>query len=122
MPTRKYNKRKKMTIKKTTIKKYKRKMTRGGTKEITMNIYYEPDHSKLYRKGESPDTNYESGDINFSVRNEFTPLDYLKKKVKSVDSLFAKILNKCNDFACLSNNNPAIIAKQHFVIQDDSKR
>ena len=116
MPTRKYNKRRR---RKTTIKKNKRKTMRGGTKTTTMDIDYEPDHSKLYRKGESPDTNYESGDINFRVRNKFSPLDYLKTNTTSVDSLFAKILNKCNDFACLTNNNPAIIAKQHFVIQDN---
>lgn len=120
MPTRKYNKiKRKTTIKKTTIKNNKRKI-RGGTKNTTMDIYYEPDHSKLYRKGKSPDTNYESGDINFSVRNEFG-LNYLRNKWKSVDSLLAKILNKCNDFACLTNNNPPIIAKQTFKIEDHSR-
>jgi len=82
-----------------------------------LEIRYEPKHSTLYSKqGSNASDNYENGDIVVIVRNEG---GNIIKQIDSVDSTLAKILNKCNDLSCLSNNNTPLIAKQELDITKD---
>jgi hypothetical protein len=95
--------------------------TKNKINKMILELLFQPDTSKLYSKQGSPaNDSYETGDIHIRVKNKDANwVEHIKKKFRSVDSMLANILNKCNDWACLTNNNPPLIAKETIVITDD---
>ena len=93
-----------------------------GPNETKIKLKFEPDHSKLYSKtGSQNSESYSNGDLVVSIDNKPSSIkENLRKSMNSVDSLFAKILNKCNDWGCLSSNDPPKIAEQEITIKDKS--
>lgn len=98
--------------------------TKEQINKMILELFFQPDTSKLYSKEGSPANDmYETGEIVVRIRNKDANwLEHLKKKTRSVDMLLANILNKCNDWACLTNNDPPLIAKEVITISDNRKQ
>jgi hypothetical protein len=89
--------------------------------ETKIELIMNPNTSKKYTR-EQPDDNkeYETGDFTVNVYNkDANMLNYLKKKLNSVDSLLANILNECSDWTCMTKKKLPLISKQTIVYKDD---
>ena len=94
-----------------------------NTNKMNIQLLLRPDTSKLYNKqGSKASDLYESGDFIVNITNKDASfLENIRKKIASTDSLLANILNRCNDWTCLSTdqNGPPLIAEQNIEITDD---
>jgi hypothetical protein len=117
-----------------TLKKYSRKMRRkyiykkcGGDmnnrkiNETKIELIMNPNTSKKYTREQKDDNKeYETGDFTVNVYNkDANMLKYLKKKLNSVDSFLANILNECSDWTCMTKKKLPLISKQTIVYKDD---
>ena len=89
--------------------------------KTSVKLLLKPDTSILYTKqGSTADTNYQTGDFVIEVKNKDANIyQFLKKKMKSVDSLLANLLNQCNDWTCISHKKPPLISKQEIIYTDN---
>ena len=89
--------------------------------KMKVQLFMHPNTGNLYQKqGSSASDLYESGDFIINIyEKDASWLENIRKQLRSTDSMLANILNKCNDWACLSNHNPPLIAKEEIAIVDD---
>jgi hypothetical protein len=91
--------------------------------KMNIQLLIRPNTSKLYNKqGSKASQLYESGDFIVNITNKDASwLEHIQNKITSTDSLLANILNRCNDWTCLSTDQtgPPLIAEQNIKIIDD---
>jgi hypothetical protein len=89
--------------------------------KMKIQLYIRPDTSKIYNKqGSNENGAFESGDFFVNIINkDFRLFESIRKNLSSTDSLLANILNRCNDWTCLSSSDPPLIAKQEIDITDN---